>query len=65
MNPVAARTDAERVKALRELCDQLDVLRKQAEAICEKATAEMDRSRRADQRERRSKHKKVKRERRR
>ena len=62
---VASRSDAERIKALQDLCAQLDVLQKQATAICEKATAEIERARRADQRERRVKQKKVKRDRRR
>jgi hypothetical protein len=62
---MAARTDAERIKALQDLCAKLDALQKQATEICEKATAEIERARRDDQRERRSKHKKVKHERRR
>ena len=48
-----------------DLCAQLDVLQKQATAICEKAAAEIERARRADQRERRAKQKKVRQDRRR
>jgi hypothetical protein len=65
INPVADKTDAERIKALQDLCAKLDALQKQAAEICDKATAEIERARRAGQHERRAKHKKVKRERRR
>ena len=62
---MAERTDAQRIKGLQALCDQLDDLRKKAEEICRSATAEMDRARRANQPNRRTKAKKVKRDRRR
>ena len=62
---MADRTDSERIKALQDLCAQLDALQKQAAEICEKATAEIKRARRSSQRERRSKQSKVKNERRR
>jgi hypothetical protein len=62
---MAARTDAERIKALQDLCEQLDLIQKQAAEICGKATEEIERSRLRAQRERRVKQKKVKRERRR
>lgn len=57
-------TDAQRIRRLQALCNQVDTLRKQAEEICKDVTAEIRRSRRSAQRERRSKTKKVKRERR-
>ena len=65
INSVASKTDAERIQALQDLCTKLDALQKQAAEICEKATAEIERARRNSQRERRSKDKKVKLERRR
>ena len=62
---MAAKSDDERIKALQDLCAQLDALQKQAAEICAKATEEIDRSHRDSQRERRTKQKKVKRDRRR
>jgi hypothetical protein len=47
------------------MCDQLDALRHQAEEICRLATTEIQEWNRKSLRERRSKSKKVKRERRR
>ena len=58
------QADEKRIKRLKALCDQLDLLRKLAEEICADATAEIHRAERATQRERRNKTKKVKRDRR-
>lgn len=62
---VADETDAERIRRLQILCDQLEVLRKQADQICKTVTTEIRRTRTAGQHERRKKTKKVKRDRRR
>lgn len=62
---VAEETDAERIKRLQILCDQLETLRKQADQICRNVTMEIRRARAAGQHERRTKTKKVKRDRRR
>ena len=58
---VAAETDAERIKRLQILCDQLEALRKQ---VCKAVTMEIRVARAAGQRERRVKTRKVKTERR-
>ena len=62
---MADETDAERIKRLQQLCDQLETLRKQADQICKDVTTEIRRARAAGQHERRVKSKSVKRERRR
>ena len=59
------RLAAARIKRMRVLCDQLDALRKQAEAICAETTKEIRRAEQSGQRERRNITKKVKRDRRR
>ena len=59
------RLAAARIKRMRQLCDQLDALRKQAEAICADTTKEIRRAEQSGQRERRNKTKKVRQERRR
>jgi hypothetical protein len=64
LGSVMAETDAERIKRLQALCDQLEVLRKTANEICKEATSEIRRAQRSGQRERRNKAKKVKRDRR-
>ena len=62
---MADETDAERIKRLQQLCNQLETLRKQADQICKDVTAEIRRARTVGQPERRVKSKSVKRERRR
>lgn len=47
-------TDAERIKHLMKLCEQLDMLRKQAEEIYNIASDEIVRARRANLKERRT-----------
>jgi hypothetical protein len=61
---MADESESDRIKKLQALCEQLDALRQQAEDICKDATAEIRRAQRSGQRERRSKTKKVKRDRR-
>jgi hypothetical protein len=61
---MADESESDRIKKLQALCEQLDALRQQAEEICKDATAEVRKARRSGQHERRSKTKKVKRERR-
>ena len=63
--PVADnRTDSQRIKDLKALCDHLDTLQRQADAICKAASAEIRRAKQAGQRERRARDKKVKQDRR-
>ncbi len=58
------KSDSQRIKDLKALCDQLDTLQRQADAICKAAAAEIRRAELASQRERRVKNKKVKQDRR-
>jgi hypothetical protein len=61
---VGADEDAERIERLQILCEQLEILRAQADEICKSVTTEIRRARIAGQRERRTRNKKVKRDRR-
>jgi hypothetical protein len=48
------RGEIERIRKLKELCEHLETLKKQAEEICKTATEELRKARRAGFRERRA-----------